>query len=165
MFTIGDAIHQIRKEKRLTFKQLHDLTGVSTSTLLNIENGGNFERATLEKIAIGLKLNVDEIYSRLRIQQSDVKKDSEASRYICQNPSHADLHAVLDGILNSGKEDLITTIEVSLEALSASASGEGRTSAVRCPATMKELQESASLPNSREFIIDRATKGKGKGRR
>jgi len=59
MFGIGDVIHQIRKEKRLTFHQLHELTGVSTTTILNIENGGNFEKKTLEKIAKGLGLSSD----------------------------------------------------------------------------------------------------------
>lgn len=104
MFGLGDIIRKIRKEKSLTFDQLHDLTGLSKTTLCNIENGANFEKRTLEKIAKGLKIEISEIYSRLEQINGGIAASAAHNLiqkfYVCQNPGHAKIHGMLDDILN-----------------------------------------------------------------
>lgn len=60
---ISKNIKQIRNEKRLTLRELSELSGVSKSTISDIENNKvNPSTNTLEKLAKGLSVNVEDFF-------------------------------------------------------------------------------------------------------
>jgi transcriptional regulator with XRE-family HTH domain len=153
MFGIGDVIHQIRKEKRLTFSQMHDLTGVSTTTLLNIENGGNFEKKTLEKIAKGLGFTSDAIYARLQRDRPDhrtpnILNESISDFYVCKNPAHAHLHKAIDSLFNLGDEELSSSVYKILKALSINTASQSHSTSSDREPSMKPQNDSSPEPDS-----------------
>lgn len=56
-------IWHARNNKKLTLKQLQDLTGISKTTLNDIENGKNSPTLDqLEKIAKALNMRISDLY-------------------------------------------------------------------------------------------------------
>lgn len=56
-------IWHARNNKKLTLKQLQDLTGISKTTLNDIENGKNSPTLDqLEKIAKALNIRISDLY-------------------------------------------------------------------------------------------------------
>ena len=54
-------LREIRKERSLSFRDLHILTGVGVSTLHLIEKNHNPKLKTLARVAAGLKLKVSDL--------------------------------------------------------------------------------------------------------
>lgn len=69
--TIGENIKKIRKEKRLTQKELAQRLNVSQANLAQYENGKrNPKLATLQKIADALEVSVSDLLSSSCTQES-----------------------------------------------------------------------------------------------
>ena len=62
-YNIGPNIAQVRREKGLSQAKLHELTGISTTTLSSYENSKKIPNvSTLSRIAIGLGVSLDRLY-------------------------------------------------------------------------------------------------------
>lgn len=60
-------VWEVRVKKKLTLMQLAELTGISKSTLIEIENLKVYPRIDqLEKIAIALDVSIEELYKIVR---------------------------------------------------------------------------------------------------
>lgn len=61
--TLGSKIRNIRKQKGLSILDLRNITGLSKSTISEIENDKSSPTTeTLSKIAIGLEVTIDEFF-------------------------------------------------------------------------------------------------------
>lgn len=161
----GDVVRKLREERKWSRDRLASESHLRANTIGELEKYGARNLHTLRCVAKALGFAVEDIFCRLKELRINKHQQETSVAYSCQNPAHADQHIKLDEILNSDREDLIAVINASLDVLSASAAGDSRASITRRHVTLKELQESTSLPNSGEFIIDRSTKGKGGRRR
>ncbi len=146
MFGLGDAIRKIRKNKGLSLAQLHEITGVSTNTLSKIERGSNFEKKTLDQISAGLGVSLNDIFSQMKSEEFESSKPGqqpapESPPYICKNPKHAKLHAMLDDILNEAptmvRVGTVSNIVYMHDRIKPGA---------RLPEEFAELEELASIP-------------------
>ena len=72
---LGNAIKTLRKQKKITQKQLAELSGISTNALCSIEKGQSFpSKATISKICYSLK--IPESYLLLfSITEDDIPED------------------------------------------------------------------------------------------
>ncbi len=72
---LGNAIKTLRKQKRITQKQLAELSEISTNALCSIETGQSFpSKATISKICSSLK--IPESYLLLfSITEDDIPED------------------------------------------------------------------------------------------
>ena len=60
---LGENIRNIRKAKGLSIMKLRELTGLSKSTISDLENGKSSPTTeTLEKIATALKINIEDLF-------------------------------------------------------------------------------------------------------
>lgn len=77
--TLGNKIRRIRKQKGLSILDLKNITGLSKSTISEIENDKSSPTAeTLSKIATGLGVTVDEFF-RDDIEEENIKIPEEYS--------------------------------------------------------------------------------------
>jgi transcriptional regulator with XRE-family HTH domain len=77
--TLGTRIRSIRKEKGLSILDLKNITGLSKSTISEIENDKSSPTAeTLSKIATGLGVTVDEFFKPDPIANERSKKSNNA---------------------------------------------------------------------------------------
>lgn len=72
---LGNAIKTLRKQKKLTQKQLAELSEISTNALCSIEKGQSFpSKATISKLCSSLK--IPESYLLLfSITEDDIPED------------------------------------------------------------------------------------------
>ena len=72
---LGNAIKTLRKQKKITQKQLAELSEISTNALCSIETGQSFpSKATITKICSSLK--IPESYLLLfNITEDDIPED------------------------------------------------------------------------------------------
>ena len=72
---LGNAIKTLRKQKKITQKQLAELSEISTNALCSIEKGQSFpSKATISKICSSLK--IPESYLLLfSITEDDIPED------------------------------------------------------------------------------------------
>lgn len=60
---LGDRIKELRKERKLTIKQLSELSGVSMPTICSVEKGKSKPRLpVLKKLSVALKCEFNELY-------------------------------------------------------------------------------------------------------
>lgn len=60
---LGEKIKELRKERKLTIKQLSELSGVSMPTICAIENGkGKPRLPILKKLSVALNYEFNELY-------------------------------------------------------------------------------------------------------
>lgn len=72
---VGKEIARLRKERGMTIRELSDKTGITYSSLPNIESGNTDIRiGTLEKIAKGLRIKVSDIIKNAEIEAVKVSK-------------------------------------------------------------------------------------------
>lgn len=72
MNAIGERIKQQRKRKDLTQPQIKDLTGISSGTLSDIENGKTLPAAlSLIKLSKALECSIDWMLTGENLQQED----------------------------------------------------------------------------------------------
>ncbi len=70
MNTIGENIKRLRREKKLTQKQLGELCGINEANIRKYESGKQIPRlATIEKIAAGLEVDVVDLTDRYEIMK------------------------------------------------------------------------------------------------
>ena len=70
MNTIGENIKRLRREKKLTQKQLGELCGINEANIRKYESGKQIPRlATIEKIAAGLEVDVVDSTDRYEIMK------------------------------------------------------------------------------------------------
>jgi transcriptional regulator with XRE-family HTH domain len=80
VFHIGSVIRALRQQRRIGLIAFAKRIGISPTTLSHIERTGqNFERATLVKIATGLKVSETELYAFER-EGMGVVQDAALSR-------------------------------------------------------------------------------------
>lgn len=73
---VGENLKRIRKTKKMTLKQLEEITGITNSYISAIENGRKKNPSTeiLEKLAKALDVNVVDFYDKSVLTDKD-KKD------------------------------------------------------------------------------------------
>lgn len=73
---IGEKLKKIRKAKKITLKQLEEITGISNSYISDLENGRRVNPSVekLEKLAKALGVNVVDFYDKPVLTDKD-KKD------------------------------------------------------------------------------------------
>ncbi len=73
---VGENLKRIRKTKKMTLKQLEEITGITNSYISAIENGRKKNPSTeiLEKLAKALDVNVVDFYDKPVLTDKD-KKD------------------------------------------------------------------------------------------
>lgn len=73
---VGENLKRIRKTKKMTLKQLEEITGITNSYISAIENGRkkNLSTEILEKLAKALGVNVVDFYDKPVLTDKD-KKD------------------------------------------------------------------------------------------
>ncbi len=73
---VGENLKRIRKTKKMTLKQLEEITGITNSYISAIENGRKKNPSTeiLEKLAKALNVNVVDFYDKPVLTDRD-KKD------------------------------------------------------------------------------------------
>lgn len=60
-------LNQVRQEKKISLRQLEELSGISKSTLDNYENGNTFpDMNQMEKLAEALGVYIDDLYESER---------------------------------------------------------------------------------------------------
>lgn len=82
---IGNAIKTLRKQRKITQKQLAELSEISTNALCSIETGQSFpSKATITKICSSL--NIPESYLLLfSITEDDIPEDKRILyRALCE---------------------------------------------------------------------------------
>lgn len=82
---LGNAIKNLRKQKKITQKQLAELSEISTNALCSIETGQSFpSKATIYKIC--KSLNIPESYLLLfSITEEDIPEDKRIIyRTLCE---------------------------------------------------------------------------------
>lgn len=82
MTTVGERIRTIRKKKGMTQSELGSKCGLSDSAIRRYELGGaNPKIETIEKIAAGLDVDIQELYQKkivIKVRKSDTQtKDKE----------------------------------------------------------------------------------------
>lgn len=61
--TLGEKIKELRKEQKLTIKDLSEISKISAPTICNIEQGKRKPRLpVLQKLSVALKCSFDELY-------------------------------------------------------------------------------------------------------
>ncbi|AOR23004.1 helix-turn-helix domain-containing protein [Clostridium taeniosporum] len=75
MSYIGEFLKSKRIEKKLTLKDLSDLSGVGPSTISDIETGkaSNPRMITLKKLASSLKISVNDFFNEEKVNIKDEK--------------------------------------------------------------------------------------------
>jgi transcriptional regulator with XRE-family HTH domain len=74
IMSLGETIRNIRKSKGYSIMKVKELTGLSKSTISDLENDKSSPTAdTLQKIAIALNVSVDEFFK----EDSELTKESE----------------------------------------------------------------------------------------
>lgn len=65
---IGKSIQKVRQERKLTQEQLAIKAGIPYTTLAKIESGmvNNPRMKTLQKIALALKISIDELVKNVK---------------------------------------------------------------------------------------------------
>lgn len=88
---IGDILKNRRNELGLSLAKLRDLTGLSKSTLSDIENGkSNPKIATLEKICDALNIEIKDVLENEQIQKNEntyFDTATAAMEFILSQPS------------------------------------------------------------------------------
>lgn len=88
---IGDVLKNRRNELGLSLAKLRDLTGLSKSTLSDIENGkSNPKIATLEKICDALNIEIKDVLENEQIQKNEntyFDTATAAMEFILSQPS------------------------------------------------------------------------------
>ncbi len=73
--TLGERIRSIRKEHKLSILDLKNVSGLSKSTISEIENDkSNPTTETLSKIAAALGVNIDEFFKERSDNELDIPK-------------------------------------------------------------------------------------------
>lgn len=90
--TLGEKIRELRKEKRYSIMNIRELTGLSKSTISEIENDKSSPTAeTLQKIADALEVTVDVFFKGddedLDKQDIEFTTPQEAMEFILKQPS------------------------------------------------------------------------------
>ncbi|ABW18831.1 helix-turn-helix domain-containing protein [Alkaliphilus oremlandii] len=92
--TLGEKIRALRKEKRYSIMNIRELTGLSKSTISEIENDKSSPTAeTLQKIANALEVTVDTFFKdddhdeSLSQQNIEFTTPQEAMEFILKQPS------------------------------------------------------------------------------
>lgn len=90
--TLGKKIRELRKEKRYSIMNIRELTGLSKSTISEIENDKSSPTAeTLQKIADALEVTVDVFFKEddndLDKQNIEFTTPQEAMEFILKQPS------------------------------------------------------------------------------
>lgn len=78
---IGEIIHRLRKEKKMTLVELAEKSGVALATLSRVENGRM--TGTLNshmKICKALEINITELYKDLSLSKKAVEMRSKKAR-------------------------------------------------------------------------------------
>lgn len=72
---IGEKLKKIRKAKKITLKQLEEITGISNSYISDLENGRRVNPSVekLEKLAKALDVNVVDFYDKPVLTDKDKK--------------------------------------------------------------------------------------------
>lgn len=72
---VGENLKRIRKTKKMTLKQLEEITGITNSYISAIENGRKKNPSTeiLEKLAKALNVNVVDFYDKPTLTDKDKK--------------------------------------------------------------------------------------------
>ncbi len=72
---LGLRIREIRKQNKLTQEQLAEKIGIEIPSLSNIENGKNYPNSeTIEKIAMGLNVQIFELFIFEHLKEPDKNK-------------------------------------------------------------------------------------------
>lgn len=92
--TIGERIRKMRKEKRYSIMDIRDLTGLSKSTISEVENDkSNPTTETLQKIAKALGVSVDTFFKEETDQEEipalpvEFTTPQEAMEFILKQPA------------------------------------------------------------------------------
>lgn len=78
MSVVGENIKRIRKEKKLSQRQLADLSGISQSAISDIENPAvtklpNID--TIQKLAAALRVSIDELTGAVVASKKEAESD------------------------------------------------------------------------------------------
>ncbi len=104
MCTIGERIKQQRKKIGLTQPQVRELTGISSGTLSDIENGKTLPAAlSLLKLSKALECTVDWILTGKQTQSAD---------YIPKDCRESELLAGFRELPEDEKEELLQILEM-----------------------------------------------------
>ncbi|MBZ4650926.1 MAG: transcriptional regulator, family [Thermosipho sp. (in: Bacteria)] len=87
--TIGDKIRLLRTQKKISIRKLAEITGLSKSTLSDIENNKSKKPTidTISKIAKALEISISELFeetnlqTKENIQQITKEKESESKNH------------------------------------------------------------------------------------
>lgn len=76
VMTLGEKIRLLRAEKKISIRKLSDLTGLSKSTLSDIENNKSKKPTvdTIERVAKALEIPITELFDK---ENQNTKPDSE----------------------------------------------------------------------------------------
>lgn len=134
--TIGDKLKEIRNSKKISIMKLHSITGISRSTITDIENNKDRKpnTATLEKIANALSVSVDELFKEEDVKDIEDIEDTvnraellidfaepeEALKFILAQPSMQDfggydLRNMTDEEILDVANDMLFAMRLSLE--------------------------------------------------
>jgi transcriptional regulator with XRE-family HTH domain len=77
--TLGDKIRLLRTEKKVSLRKLSDITGLSKSTLSDIENNKSKKPTvyTIERIATALEIPISELF---QVDQQDTESDEAVEK-------------------------------------------------------------------------------------
>lgn len=107
--TLGEKIRAIRKDKKLTLKDLTQLVGLSKSTVSDIECGkANPSITTLEKLSKAFNMNVDDILNYDKNSNSVITKEKTSNENIRFNDPVEAMEFILNqpSIMNFGNFDV-----------------------------------------------------------
>ena len=123
---LGNAIKTLRKQKKITQKQLAELSEISTNALCSIETGQSFpSKATISRICASL--NIPESYLLLfSISEDDIPEDKKAKyhelnlnaikQWLSTQPSYLMLELLRPSNPEAKAKDHISIIEKHLKA-------------------------------------------------
>jgi transcriptional regulator with XRE-family HTH domain len=119
-FRIGEKIHALRQQKRLTLQDLSDLTTLSKPLLSQIENGQVIPPlATLLKIAKGLKVGIHIFFEDegnrqkfVLTRREDVREDATVPRPVANDVSWPYVyHSLAQGLRHKHMEPFLVEFE------------------------------------------------------
>lgn len=81
MFNIGEFIEDKREEKKISIRELHRLSGVSTAVISDIENGKSMPRVELLiRLALSMGVSLNELFNSFIPQDYQVPTAKEQTQ-------------------------------------------------------------------------------------
>jgi transcriptional regulator with XRE-family HTH domain len=144
LFGLGDVIRKLRLKRKMGVIKFAKAAGVNKATISKIENGGNFEIDTFEKIARALGMSMTELHSYLDLYSLTPSPHVDAGAQLCSDEAHRTLQIKLDRILHS-EQRCVDAVTAGVEALYAHCTGNDPDAAAIFPPE-KELDPKTLRP-------------------